>query len=72
VASVSVELETAIRYRQYAEDLRLAAKKARRDTRRALIDIALQYDQLADMLEADNAATTALAKRLAGERSDES
>ena len=59
--TVSVQSETAARYRQYTEDLRLAAKRAHRDTQRALIDFALQYHRLADMLEADDAATTALA-----------
>ena len=66
---MGVELETAARYRQYAEVLRLAAKEAHRDTQSALIDIALQYDRLAGMLESDEAATQALAKRLAGEGS---
>ena len=64
---MSVELENAARYRQYAEGLRVAAKQAHSETRRALIGIALEYDRLADMLEDDHAVTTALAKRLAGD-----
>ena len=66
--SVSVELKTAIEYRQFAEERRLEAEKAGRKTRRTLIDIALQYDHLADMLEADDAAMAALGNHPPPER----
>jgi hypothetical protein len=50
---VSDELEKALRFRNYAEELRLiAGDKSSAESRRALLQIASHYDRMANTLEA--------------------
>jgi hypothetical protein len=50
---MSEELETAKRYRQHAEELRIiAADEANRESRSALERIAKDYENLANTMEA--------------------
>ena len=50
---MSVELETAKRYRQHAEELRtIAADKQARENRQVLLRLAVDYDHMAETMEA--------------------
>ena len=50
---MSEDIQRAIRYRNYAEELRLiAADKATPENRQRLISAAEDYDRMADSLEA--------------------
>ena len=63
VPEMSIDLETASRYRQHAEELRIAATESPL-TRKALLTIAAEYEQLAARLEAVDKTNKAMAKRL--------
>ena len=63
---MSVDLETATRYRQHAEELRLiAAEASSRTVRATLIRIAEDYDSMASSLERIDSTNRTLAARLA-------
>jgi len=62
---MSVDLDMAVSYRQRARELRLtAADPAFVGIRITLLDIALDYDRLAERLEAADQTNKTLAKRL--------
>jgi hypothetical protein len=55
---VREELERAERYRSRAEKLRLLAQSVRaQEVRRALLGVARDYDNMAEMIEASEAKT---------------
>ena len=61
--SLSNELETAKRYRQRAEELRIIAVDDRtRENREALEKIARDYDKMADTMEAIDRTNRGLRK----------
>lgn len=60
---MSQETDTAVRYRQRAEELRtIAADDRTRENRTALLKIAMDYDQMAETLEAIDKTNQALSR----------
>jgi hypothetical protein len=50
---MNTETETAKRYRRHAEELRtIAADKQAKDNRQALLRLALDYERMADTMDA--------------------
>lgn len=65
---MSVDLDTASRYRQHAEELRMiAAEAVSPDIRRTLVRIAEDYERMAISLEAIDKTNKTLAARLSDE-----
>ena len=69
---VSVDLETAACYRQHAEELRIGAEDAETPKiRRILLNLAADYETMAESLETIDRTNKILAQRVAPSDPDE-